>query len=151
MTLTQRNLVLLATLGSVALIGGALVFQALGYAPCKLCYYQRYPHWAAIAIGAVALVTGWRALPWLGALAAATTAGVGVYHAGVEQKWWEGPSTCTTSGSLGQMTLDDIMNAPLIRCDEIAWQFLGISMAGWNAVISAVLVAIWLKAALAKA
>ena len=151
MTLTQRNLVLLATLGSVALIGGALVFQALGYAPCKLCYYQRYPHWAAIAIGAVALVTGWRALPWLGALAAATTAGVGVYHTGVEQKWWEGPSTCTTSGSLGQMTLDDIMNAPLIRCDEIAWQFLGISMAGWNAVISAVLVAIWLKAALAKA
>jgi disulfide bond formation protein DsbB len=150
MRLTTRHWILLAALGSAALLAGAFVFQALGYAPCKLCYWQRYPHGAAIAIGALALVTGWRFWPWLGAASAAATAGLGVYHTGVEMKWWLGPTTCS-SGDLANMTMQDILNAPLVRCDEVAWSLFGISMASWNALISAVLVLIWLKAAFSKA
>ncbi len=74
---------------------------------------------------------------------------MGIYHIGVEQGWWEGPTTCT-SGSIEGLSTDDLLNqimgAPLIRCDEIAWQFMGLSMASWNAVISFGLMAIWIMA-----
>ncbi len=150
--MTNRNrLVLIAAAGSVALLLGAWGFQYLGgLAPCKMCIWQRYPHAAAALIGAVAIaVPRVTVLPLLGALAAATTAGIGVYHAGVEQKWWEGPSSCT-SGDIGGLSttelMDQIMNAPLVRCDDIPWEMLGLSMAGWNAVLSAGLVLIWLAA-----
>ena len=137
--------------GRRLLMLGALGFQYLGeLPPCKLCYWQRYPHVAAIVIGAVALITGWRFLPWLGALAALSTAAVGAYHVGVEQGWWEGPTTCTSGAIDGLSTdalLDQIMGAPLIRCDEIAWQMLGLSMAGWNAVLSLTLAVVWMLAA----
>jgi disulfide bond formation protein DsbB len=149
MRLSKRHWILLATLGSAGLLAGAFVFQALGYAPCKLCYWQRYPHGAAIAIGAVALLTGWKLWPWLGAAAAAATSALGVYHTGVEMKWWLGPTTCS-SGDLSAITMADIMAAPLVRCDEVAWALFGVSMASWNALISGVLVLIWLKAALTK-
>ncbi len=149
--MTRNTLILIATLGSAALMLGALGFQYLGeLPPCKLCYWQRYPHVAAIVIGAVALITGWRFLPWLGALAALSTAAVGAYHVGVEQGWWEGPTTCTSGAIDGLSTdalLDQIMGAPLIRCDEIAWQMLGLSMAGWNAVLSLTLAVVWMLAA----
>ncbi|WP_238366262.1 disulfide bond formation protein B [Mesobacterium pallidum] len=143
------RLILLATLGSTLLILGALAFQFIGeMPPCKLCYWQRYPHVAAIAIGALAL--GQRGLAWLGAAAAATTAGIGIYHSGVEQGWWEGPTTCT-SGPIGGLSTDDLLNqimaAPLVRCDEIPWEMFGLSMAGWNALISLGLTAIWIMAA----
>nr|WP_272490749.1 disulfide bond formation protein B [Mesobacterium pallidum] len=142
-------MILLATLGSTLLILGALAFQFIGeMPPCKLCYWQRYPHVAAIAIGALAL--GQRGLAWLGAAAAATTAGIGIYHSGVEQGWWEGPTTCT-SGPIGGLSTDDLLNqimaAPLVRCDEIPWEMFGLSMAGWNALISLGLTAIWIMAA----
>ncbi|MGR3271920.1 disulfide bond formation protein B [Thalassococcus profundi] len=149
--MTRNTLILIATLGSAALMLGALGFQYLGeLPPCKLCYWQRYPHVAAIVIGVAALVTGLRFLPWLGALAALSTAGVGAYHVGVEQGWWEGPTTCTSGAIDGLSTdalLDQIMGAPLIRCDEIAWQMLGLSMAGWNAVLSLALAVVWVLAA----
>ncbi|NNU80959.1 disulfide bond formation protein B [Halovulum dunhuangense] len=142
---------LLAAAGSAALMLGALGFQYLGdLAPCKLCYWQRYPHVAAIGAGAVALVAPLVLVALFGALAAATTAGIGVYHVGVEQRWWEGPNTCTSSGTAGlspSELLDQILAAPVIRCDEIAWDFMGLSMAGWNALISAALAALWLLAA----
>jgi disulfide bond formation protein DsbB len=152
MTLSSRTLILLATLGSVGLLGGAFAFQYIGgLAPCQLCLLQRWPHAAAIVIGVVALATGWRGLAWLGALAALATAGIGVFHVGVEQLWWEGLASCT-AGSIEGISTADLLDptkdvAAVVRCDEIAWQMLGISMAGWNAILSVVLAGIWIKAA----
>ncbi len=144
--MTSRILVLMATAGSVALLGGAFLFQALGYPPCVMCLWQRWPHAAAILIGVIALSIGNRGLAWLGALAALTTALVGVYHAGVEQKWWLGPSTCTGSGQItGDLLSTDTPR--LVMCDVISWQFLGLSMAGWNALLSLIVVGIWIAAA----
>lgn len=146
---TRRALTLLAALGSAALLGGAFLFQLLGYAPCKMCIWQRYPHAIAIALGVFAVFIPGAWLLALGAFAALTTAGVGLYHVGVEQGWWEGPSTCS-AGDIGGLSAEDlmaqIMNAPLVRCDEIAWQLAGISMAGWNALLSFVLAGLWIAA-----
>ncbi|HSG54884.1 MAG TPA: disulfide bond formation protein B, partial [Paracoccaceae bacterium] len=134
-----------------ALLLGAFGFQHLGgLAPCKLCLWQRWPHAVAIAIGLVVLFSNRFALAWLGALAALTTSAIGAYHVGVEQGWWEGPTTCTSSGVGGlsaDQLLDQIMSAPLVRCDDIAWQMLGISMAGWNAILSLALMCVWISAA----
>ncbi|WP_299030844.1 disulfide bond formation protein B [uncultured Sulfitobacter sp.] len=147
----MMRFVLLATLGSVAVLGGAYAFQHLGgMAPCKLCIWQRWPHATAIFIGAIILFTGEVKLAWLGALAALSTALIGMYHVGVEQGWWEGPTSCTSGGVenlSAEQLLDQILAAPLVRCDDIAWQLAGISMAGWNAILSLVLVALWIKAA----
>lgn len=148
--MTRRNLVLLAGGGSLALLVGALIFQAFGYAPCKLCIWQRWPHAIAIVIGAAALALGNRLLGYLGALVVLFGAGVAFYHVGIEQKWWLGPTTCTsasTDGLTPEQLLEQIMAAPLVRCDEIAWEMLNISMAGWNGLISLALVAVWLLAA----
>lgn len=141
----------LAAAGSAALLLGAFFFQyGMGLAPCKLCIWQRWPHAAAVAIGLAAVTLGNRALAWLGAAAAALTGAFGIYHTGVERGWWEGPSTCTSSAP-GTMSADDffdkVMNAPLIRCDEVAWSLFGLSMASWNAIIAFALALIWLRAA----
>ncbi|WP_295076342.1 disulfide bond formation protein B [Tabrizicola sp.] len=150
--MSSRSLILIATLGSVALLGGAFAFQYIGgLAPCQLCLWQRWPHAAAIAIGLVALLTGWRGLAWLGALAALATAGIGLFHVGVEQLWWEGLASCT-AGSIEGISAADLLDpskdvAAVVRCDEIAWQMLGVSMAGWNAILSVVLAGIWVRAA----
>jgi len=148
--MTRTQLILLATGGSVALLAGAFLYQALGYAPCHLCLLQRWPHVVAIGIGVLALTAGWRFLPWLGALAALTTSGLGLYHTGVEQQWWQGPTTCTSGSVTGlssNQLMDQILNAPLIQCDQVSWEFIGISMASWNMLLSAVLVGIWVMAA----
>jgi disulfide bond formation protein DsbB len=152
MTLPRRTLILLATLGSVGLLGGAFAFQHIGgLAPCQLCLYQRWPHAAAILIGVVAYFTGWRGLAWLGALAALATAAIGVFHVGVEQLWWEGLATCT-AGSIEGISTADLLDpskdvAAVVRCDEIAWSMLGISMAGWNVILSVISAGLWVKAA----
>ncbi|MEC8575545.1 MAG: disulfide bond formation protein B, partial [Pseudomonadota bacterium] len=114
----SRLLIIFASAGSAALLLGAFGFQYIGeMAPCKLCIWQRYPHGAAVVIGAVALAFPVLILPYLGALAALATAGVGAYHTGVERGWWEGPSTCT-SGPIGNLSADElmqqIMSAPLV-------------------------------------
>lgn len=142
---------ILAAAGSAALLLGAFAFQHLGdMAPCKLCIWQRYPHAAAVAIGALALVLPGRALPLLGALAALTSAGLGLYHTGVERGFWEGPSTCT-SAAPGTLSADDlfdqIMSAPLVRCDEVPWELFTLSMASWNAIASLGFAALWVWAA----
>jgi disulfide bond formation protein DsbB len=148
--MSRRGLILVAAGGSFALLAGAFLFQALGYAPCKLCLWQRWPHGAAILIGVAALAVPGRVLPALGALAALATSGVGVYHTGVERGWWLGPTTCT-SGPIGGQSAEDLLNhilaAPLVRCDEVVWSFLGLSMASWNAVLSLALALIWVAAA----
>ncbi|MGC3937066.1 disulfide bond formation protein B [Roseobacter sp. EG26] len=148
--MTRLHLVMLATAGSAALLLGAFAFQHVGgMAPCKMCIWQRYPHVIALLIGLVALKLQSRLLILLGALSVFATGAVGVFHVGVEQEWWQGPTTCS-SGPIGGKTadelLDQILTAPLVRCDEIAWEMLGISMAGWNALISFALVILWLMA-----
>jgi disulfide bond formation protein DsbB len=146
----SRN-IYLATFGSLAVLMGAYAFQHLGgMAPCKLCLWQRWPHAAAIAIGLIIVFTGEGKLAWFGAIAAFSTALIGFYHVGVEQGWWEGPTSCTAGGVSNlsaQELMDQILAAPLVRCDDIAWQLAGISMAGWNALLSLALMAIWIKAA----
>jgi disulfide bond formation protein DsbB len=146
---TRTQLTLLAALGSAALLAGAFLFQALGYAPCQMCVWQRYPHAIAIGLGALALWLQAGVLLALGALAACVTAGIGVFHAGVEQGWWQGPTACSGGGvdSLSPDALfDQIMAAPLVRCDEIPWELFGLSMAGWNALISFCLAGVWIAA-----
>ena len=159
--MTQRQLILLAAGGSAALLAGAFAFQMLGYPPCALCLWQRWPHAAAVAIGVLALGFGARgllprALALLGAAAAAVTAGIGLYHTGVERGWWEGPSSCTSAGGgLGGLSggalLPGTEIAPVVMCDEVAWQLFGISMASWNAAISLALAGLWILAATARA
>ncbi len=126
----------IALIVPMALLGGALGSQYLGgLHPCEMCYWQRWPHGAAILLAAAAFALPDRArmLTALAGLAIAISGAIGVYHAGVEMGWWEGLTTCTAGGAL---SLDELMKVPLIRCDQIQWSLLGISMAGWNAIIS---------------
>ncbi len=151
MTLDRRTLAGLAAIGSFGLLLGAFAFQYLGgLQPCTLCLWQRYPHALAVAIGLVALVWNPRAVLWLGAVAALTSAAIAAFHVGVEQGWWEGLATCS-AGSIEGISVADLLNpdadvAAPVRCDAIAWSMLGISMAGWNAIISTGLAALWLGA-----
>lgn len=151
MSANRNVLILLAAGGSAALLLGAFAFQHLGgMAPCKLCLWQRWPHAVAVAIGALALWLPGRALPLLGTLAALVTAGLALFHTGVERHWWEGPATCTSGGIANltpQQLMDQIMAAPLVRCDEVPWEMLGLSMASWNAVASLGLALVWIAAA----
>jgi disulfide bond formation protein DsbB len=150
--MTHRFWLSLAAGGSVALLLGAYTFQSFGYLPCQMCHWQRWPHMAAIVIGALTLILGLRAMAYLGAIAAATTAALGAFHAGVEQKWWDGPASCTGGGGLDGITGDNLLPSviegpKLIMCDEISWSLLGLSMPAWNAVFSIFLVFFWLRAA----
>lgn len=139
--------ILLATSGGLLL--GALWFQFVaGLAPCEMCFWQRYVHLAVIALAVLALLTGNRLLLWLAILAMLGSAGLGLFHAGVEQKWWAGPAGCSgalPTGLSATEMFDQMLGQPLVRCDAIPWSFLGISMAGWNAIISllAALVALY--------
>jgi disulfide bond formation protein DsbB len=151
----------LALLLSAAVILTALGFEYLGgYAPCPLCLMQRYAYYAGIPLLFLALVLVATDRPGLArlifaivALGFLANAGLGVYHAGAEWKFWQGPATCaaasgdltTNAGSL----LQDLQRVQVIRCDEAAWRFLGLSFAGWNVLISLLLGAITLRAAVA--
>jgi disulfide bond formation protein DsbB len=127
---------LIAFIVPITLLGGALGSKYVGRLhPCEMCYWQRWPHGAAILLAAAAFVipAKSRTLTTLAALAIAISGAIGVYHAGVEIGWWEGVTTCTAGGAL---SLDQLMKVPLVRCDQIQWSLFGISMAGWNAIIS---------------
>lgn len=147
--MTRSHLILTATLGSFALLGGAFVFQLLGYAPCQMCLWQRWPHAVAICIGVLALLVSrfQSALAYCGAAAAAVTGAIGIYHTGVERDWWEGPSSCSGGGGLEGVDLLSTDIAPIVMCDDVVWSFLGLSMASYNALISFALAAIWIMAA----
>jgi len=149
---TRTNLILLAATGSLTLLLGALAFQYVGgLAPCPLCIWQRWPHLAAILAAPLALVAPGAIGPLLGGAAAATTGAIGVYHTGVERRWWEGPQACSGGGDIGALTpqalMEQIMAAPLVRCDEVPWEMLGLSMASWNAAASFALAGLWVLAA----
>lgn len=151
--MTRKYLIFIAAGGSAALLGGAYLFQALGYAPCQMCLWQRWPHFAAVLIGLIAWRMGGAALAWLGALAAATTGAIGVYHTGVERGFWQGPTSCTGGGGLDGLSGSDLLTVTgprLVMCDEVVWQFLTLSMASWNAILSFGLVAVWIMAARSK-
>jgi disulfide bond formation protein DsbB len=135
---------LIALLLPLALLGGALGSQYLGgLHPCEMCYWQRWPHAAAILLAALAFTASAtssrsRTLTLLAAASIAISGIIGVYHAGVEAKIFEGITTCTAlpRGASTADLLKQITHAPLVRCDQIQFQFLGISMAGWNAILS---------------
>lgn len=132
---------------SFMLIAGAWAFQMAGYTPCPLCLQQRWAYYFAIpaaiitlflvargqtkfAIGLVALIC----------LAYLYNTYLGVYHAGAEWKFWPGPDTCGTDAGIADKASDifkKLKNIKVIRCDEAAWRFLGISLAGYNAIFSA--------------
>src|SRR4051794_4782434 len=136
---------LIALLLPLALVGGALGSQYFGgLHPCEMCYWQRWPHAVAILLALIAFTApagsrNARALTLLAALAIAASGAIGVYHAGVEAKIFEGFTQCTATAPKGLSTaelLKQISHAPLVRCDEVQFRFLGISMAGWNAILS---------------
>jgi disulfide bond formation protein DsbB len=151
--MTRRTrLILFAMAGSLAALLGAFAFQYIGgLAPCHLCLLQRWPHAAAIGIGLLALAIPGRLLPMAGAAAALTTAAIGMYHTGVERLWWAGPSTCS-AGSIAGLDVNVLLDptivvAPVVRCDEVAWQMLGLSMASWNVLLSVAMAVVWMMAA----
>ncbi|HXC55587.1 MAG TPA: disulfide bond formation protein B [Rhizomicrobium sp.] len=129
---------------ALALLLGALFFQyALNYPPCEMCHWQRWPHIAAAVVGlggALLLGSGMlsaRFAPIVAALAilgVAVSGGLGVFHAGVEWHWWPGPTACTTGFHFNGGPLD--LNAPVPHCDIPAWTLFGLSLAGYNAIVS---------------
>lgn len=142
--LSVRNAALAVFVIATATIAGAWIFEYLGYAPCPLCLKQRWSYYAgiplALVIAVIAPGNGRAAraglvligLLWIG------SAVFGAYHAGVEYKWWPGPDTC--GGSLSGALPD--LSKPVVACDEAALRIFGLSLAGWNAVISLAMAAV---------
>lgn len=121
-----------------ALLGGAYVSQyVFGLYPCEMCWWQRYPHFAALALAAFALLRPpGRGAVLLAGAAILASGIIGGFHAGVEYGWWEGLTACTNNAASGGDPLEAIMNAPLVRCDVAPWSLFGISLAGWNFLFS---------------
>ena len=124
---------------ALALLLGALGFQYLAnMPPCELCHWQRWPLVAAAVIGIVGGTIAHDRSAVIFALMAivlvAVSGGIGAYQAGVEWHWWSGPAACTGTNFVYHGTLD--LNAPVVRCDVAAWRLFGISLAGYNAIIS---------------
>lgn len=132
---------------ALATILGALAFQHIGgYAPCALCLQQRYAYYIGIPLAALAFVLAWSgktniAMILLGlyGLGFLINAGIGVYHSGVEWKWWPGPEACGGGdfSAVGGNLLESLKTAKPVSCNEAPWRFLGLSFAGWNVMISA--------------
>ena len=148
--LTPTRMPMLAFLLSLGLLIGAWVFQyGFGYAPCQMCYWQRHAHKIVIGVAVLGLIAVYvgkpdiRLINALLVLALLGSAAMALWHVGVEYKWWEGPKTCA-SGPIDLSTLGtgqsllDSLNDPVKppACSEAVWHFLGLSMAGWNMLIS---------------
>ena len=127
----------LALLVPAALLAGALISQyGFGLPPCEMCWWQRYPHIVALALAALAWATRRDALVALAAVAMLVSGAIGAFHAGVEYDWWEGLTACTANAASGGDPLASIMAAPIVRCDVAPWTLGGISLAGFNFLIS---------------
>ena len=136
-----RTATWLAFLLPAALLGGALISQyGFGLYPCEMCMWQRWPHLAAILLSLIALLfrpKSWAAPLVIAAAMAILVSGlIGGFHAGVEYGWWEGLTSCSTNLPAGGDILESIMNAPLVRCDVAPWTLFGISLAGFNFLLS---------------
>jgi disulfide bond formation protein DsbB len=153
---SETQAITLTALVSTLLIAGAHIFQFAGYEPCDLCLQQRTPHWVNMGLGAAALVLLWRGFNRLTPLfllamagALSVTAGIAAYHVGVEQKWWEGPTGCSAGGIGPNLSLEEMLaqieNTTVVPCDQVTWSLFGVSMAGYNFLIStaAALFALW--------
>jgi disulfide bond formation protein DsbB len=144
-----RLVTALLLVGPAALLGGALAFQYIGgLQPCEMCMWQR---WALVTALGLALL-GWmlghaRAVLALSAIAVLVGAGIAAFHVGVEQHWWQGITACAATPITGSTAdvMASIIAAPLVRCDAIAWSLFGVSMAGWNALVSSAIggLALW--------
>jgi disulfide bond formation protein DsbB len=141
-----------ALLLPAALLAGALGSQYLGgLHPCEMCHWQRWPHYAAVGLALLSFVMRGPLLVRLAGAAIALSGLIGVYHSGVELGILEGLTQCSSAvrTTSGADLLAEIMSAPVIRCDQVQWTFAGISMAGWNAIISVsgALLILWLTLA----
>ncbi len=145
-----ENIVELAVLASIFMLSGAYGFEYIGgLFPCDLCWPQRYAHMAAIVFGCFALYMRnnspgkWLRFKILTLFSYAASAGYSGYHAGVEQKWWEGPDSCTLQLDDGDLSMDQVLESlnsvAFVRCDDIPWDLFGISMAGYNFIFSLII------------
>jgi disulfide bond formation protein DsbB len=148
---------LVVAIAGAATIAGAYIFQyGFGLAPCPLCLEQRIPYYVAIPLAALIALAANRGLPRpliaggliVLALVLLCGTGLGVYHSGVEWHWWAGPQDCTGAGFSGGKAgnlLQQMRTTSVVRCDEAAWRFLGLSLAGYNVLITLALagVALW--------
>jgi disulfide bond formation protein DsbB len=145
---------LLVTLIAAATIAGAWFFQlVLGIVPCPLCLEQRYAYYLAIPLGLLVAIAARGGMPRplllaglaILALAALANAGLGTYHSGVEWGLWKGPTDCSgpvvNLGSAADL-LSKLDTVKVVRCDEVQWRFLGLSLAGYNVLISLLMAAI---------
>ena len=144
----------LVAAGGAATILGAYFFQyVLGLRPCPLCLEQRIAYYVSIPLAIVVALAAGRDAPCgvvvvglsVIALAMLFNSGLALFHAGVEWKWWPGPQECSgplTDLSAGGDLLSSLTNLTIVRCDEAAWRFLGLSLAGYNVLISLALAAI---------
>jgi disulfide bond formation protein DsbB len=148
--------IVVAAVGAAAILGAFFFQYGLKLQPCPLCLEQRIPYYVAIPLGLLvalgALLDAPRNLLLAGlaviALAMLWNAGLGAYHSGVEWKWWPGPQDCSgplTDLRAGGGLLQQLQDITVVRCDEAAWRFLGLSLAGYNVLISLALaaVALW--------
>lgn len=134
----------LALIVPLLMLGGAYAFELIGgLHPCEMCWWQRYAHIAAIPLALIAYATRGRAcvsalFTGLAGLTIGIGGGIGLFHAGVEYGWWQGLTACSTSpvGGSSADILNQIMATPITRCDVAAWSLLGISMAGYNGLLS---------------
>jgi disulfide bond formation protein DsbB len=150
MTLTTRWFAGIVLLASAAVLGAALLSQYWGgLIPCELCLLQRWPWRIAIVLAAGAWLLGERisltsaALVFVGVFF--ISAALGFYHVGVEQHWFAGPTACTTPASVNATSVDELRRQLLatqpVMCDQVQWSLFGVSMAGWNCVVSLLMVA----------
>jgi len=146
---TARPVLLAVLAASIAVAGGALLFQYVGgLQPCELCLTERWPYYGAIAVALAALTAGARgAIWWMGLLTLIflASAMLAAYHVGVEQHWIAGPTACT-GGASGAKTAEELMKfleeQQSVRCDEVQWSLAGLSLAGWNLVTSLALLGV---------
>ena len=151
----------LLTAGMAITVGTALGFQHIGgYIPCKLCLEQRLPYYIGIPVVVLALLSSVLKFPPLvtrglllaGALLMTWSVWLGAFHSGVEWGLWAGPSACsgTAPVATGGNLLDSLQQARVVRCDEAPWRLAGLSLAGFNALIGAVLTVVAFRASAAR-